>query len=65
MRKVLFRSLCAALFGVLPWLAQAGRPLMVDDTGTNEAGHGHVEAWYARLPGWWIRLDSGARVRHS
>ena len=36
------------------WLAtpaQAGRPLTVDDASVNEAGAGHVEAWYARQPG--------------
>lgn len=29
-------------------VVQAGRPLSVDDTGVNERGHGHVEAWWAR-----------------
>ena len=28
--------------------AYAGRPLLVDDAGVNDKGHGHVEAWYAR-----------------
>ncbi len=32
-------------------LAQAGRPLTVDDANTDEAGTGHVEGWYARQPG--------------
>ncbi len=32
-------------------LAQAGRPLTVDDANTDEAGSGHVEGWYARQPG--------------
>lgn len=31
--------------------AHAGRPLTVDDASVNEAGAGHVEAWYARQPG--------------
>lgn len=29
----------------------AGRPLTVDDASVNDAGAGHVEAWYARQPG--------------
>ncbi|WP_395056257.1 hypothetical protein [Polaromonas sp.] len=32
-------------------LANAGRPLTVDDANTDDAGTGHVEAWYARQPG--------------
>lgn len=31
--------------------AHAGRPLTVDDAGVNELGGGHVEFWYARMPG--------------
>lgn len=31
--------------------AYAGRPLTVDDASVNDAGEGHVEAWYARQPG--------------
>jgi len=31
--------------------AWAGRPLAVDDANTNDAGHGHVEAWATRVPG--------------
>lgn len=31
--------------------ALAGRPLLVDDAGTNEPGAGHVESWYARQAG--------------
>ncbi len=31
--------------------AQAGRPLNVDDASVDDAGTGHVEAWYARQPG--------------
>lgn len=31
--------------------ANAGRPLTVDDANTDDAGSGHVEAWYARQPG--------------
>lgn len=29
----------------------AGRPLSVDDASINDAGAGHVEVWYARMPG--------------
>jgi hypothetical protein len=32
-------------------LAQAGRPLTVDDANTDDEGNGHVEGWYARQPG--------------
>lgn len=32
----------------ISWSAQAGRPLDVDDAGTNETGHGHVELWHTR-----------------
>jgi hypothetical protein len=31
--------------------AHAGRPLAVDDANVNEAGAGHLEAWYARQAG--------------
>jgi hypothetical protein len=31
--------------------AHAGRPLTVDDASVNELGGGHVEFWFARLPG--------------
>jgi hypothetical protein len=41
--------LTAALLTVAA--AQAGRPLSVDDANTNDAGHGHVEAWYAYQAG--------------
>lgn len=30
--------------------AWAGRPQLVDDAGTNDAGHGHVESWFERAP---------------
>jgi len=36
---------------LLPVAALAGRPLTVDDANTEEAGHGHLEAWVAREPG--------------
>jgi len=39
----------AALWLAAP--AHAGRPLTVDDASVNDAGEGHVEAWYARQPG--------------
>lgn len=43
---------CALLLlGLTPSPALAGRPLLVDDAGTNEAGAGHVESWYARQAG--------------
>lgn len=32
-------------------VSHAGRPLTVDDAGVNELGGGHVEFWYARMPG--------------
>ncbi len=31
--------------------AHAGRPLNVDDANVNDPGAGHLEAWYAKLPG--------------
>lgn len=31
--------------------AEAGRPMTVDDADVDDAGAGHVEAWYARQPG--------------
>ena len=32
-------------------LAHAGRPLIVEDAGINEKGHGHIETWYERGAG--------------
>ena len=32
--------------GLLASTAFAGRPLLVDDANTNEAGHGHLESWF-------------------
>ena len=32
-------------------VAEAGRPMVVDDADVDDAGTGHVEAWYARQPG--------------
>lgn len=44
------RLACAA--GLLAGSAvHAGRPMVVDDAGVDDAGSGHVEAWYARQPG--------------
>lgn len=40
---------CLALTFCAP--ALAGRPLTVDDAGTNAKGEGHVEAWAARADG--------------
>lgn len=51
------RTHCLALFVVAsitcmaPSPGLAGRPLTVDDANVNDAGNGHVEVWYARLPG--------------
>lgn len=47
MRTLLALSL--AVLAATP--ALAGRPLTVDDASVNDAGAGHVEAWYARQPG--------------
>ena len=47
-------SRLASLIAVTLFLAQsahAGRPLSVDDANVNDVGAGHVEAWYARMPG--------------
>lgn len=44
-----FIALTLALLAATP--ALAGRPLTVDDASVNDAGNGHVEAWYARQPG--------------
>jgi hypothetical protein len=44
-----FRSLVLApIATALAGAALAGRPLTVDDAGTNAAGEGHVEVWMAR-----------------
>lgn len=40
------KPLCVLFLGVLPAVAGAGRPLLVDDAATNAAGHGHIESWY-------------------
>lgn len=40
---VVLTTACGAAF--------AARPLSVDDTGTNEAGAGHVEGWFSRAAG--------------
>ena len=46
------KILLAFLFALmLDAPAFAGRPLTVDDASVDEAGAGHVEAWYARQPG--------------
>ena len=46
-RSFLLASLAIALTGP----ALAGRPLTVDDAGTNAGGEGHVEVWMARADG--------------
>jgi hypothetical protein len=40
-----------SLFVFISQPANAGRPLTVDDANVNDLGAGHVEAWYARMPG--------------
>ena len=42
----LTKPLCVLFVCIFPVVAGAGRPLLVDDAATNEAGHGHVESWY-------------------
>jgi len=42
----LTKPLYVVLICIFPAGAGAGRPLLVDDAATNEAGHGHVESWY-------------------
>lgn len=49
-RTVLAAPLLAALL-LNPASGHAGRPLNVDDANVNEAGAGHLEAWYTRQPG--------------
>ncbi len=46
-RSLVLASLAIALAGP----ALAGRPLTVDDAGTNAGGEGHVEAWMTRADG--------------
>lgn len=41
----------AAIALFLAHSAHAGRPLAVDDANVNDVGAGHIEVWYARLPG--------------
>lgn len=50
------RGLAAAVCGLMlamstPGPARAGRPLAVDDAGTNVKGEGHVEVWAAHADG--------------
>ena len=40
------KPLCVLFICIFPAVAGAGRPLLVDDAATNEAGHGHIESWY-------------------
>lgn len=44
-------SACGVLALMLVAPAWAGRPLTVDDAGTNNPGEGHVEVWAARADG--------------
>lgn len=48
-RPILFSV--AALVLSMAQSAHAGRPLTVDDANVNDPGAGHVEAWFARMPG--------------
>jgi hypothetical protein len=45
------RLLPAVLAALLCGSALAGRPLVVDDANTNDAGNGQVEAWLTRVEG--------------
>jgi hypothetical protein len=51
MTDIATRTLLVLAVAAAPLAVQAGRPLLVDDTGTNDKGNGHVEAWYEREPG--------------
>jgi hypothetical protein len=46
-RSLMFAALATTIAGP----ALAGRPLTVDDAGTNAGGEGHVELWMARAEG--------------
>lgn len=50
-RLAAVRLALASIFALCSIPASAGRPLTVDDTNTEDAGHGHLEAWVAREPG--------------
>ena len=47
----LARQLLVLSAAALSLVAQAGRPMMVDDAGVNDAGAGHLETWFERGPG--------------
>lgn len=47
----LARKLLVLSAAALPLVARAGRPIMVDDAGVNDAGAGHLEIWFERGPG--------------
>lgn len=44
-------AVAAVLAAAMSGVAVAGRPLSVDDAGTNAKGEGHVETWIARADG--------------
>ena len=44
-------TLLSAMCFVCCQSAIAGRPFAVDDANVNDPGVGHVEVWYARMPG--------------
>ena len=49
--KMARRTLAAVACVATGSTALAGRPLVVDDAGTNAKGEGHVETWVARADG--------------
>jgi hypothetical protein len=50
-RLAAVRLAYASIWALCSIPAWAGRPLTVDDAITDDAGHGHLEAWIAREPG--------------
>ncbi len=51
MRCDLGRAVALLAAATAAWPAWAGRPLAVEDAGVNDAGRGHLEAWFARSNG--------------
>jgi hypothetical protein len=49
--KMAWRTLATVACVATSSAALAGRPLVVDDAGTNAKGEGHVETWVARADG--------------
>ncbi|MFO1218188.1 MAG: hypothetical protein U1E89_07465 [Burkholderiaceae bacterium] len=50
-RRTPHRATTTALLIAAAGIAHAGRPLTVDDAGTNAKGEGHVELWGSRADG--------------